>query len=551
MPGLGLGATKGLSYVNDWEKDIDRVYQREEYFAKVEQQKQQETLWFADKLKRGHGSTPYVEGKLDAFYKEHTKKIADFAINNPNFRTDVTKMQEYLNLTDQIINNPILQQDLQVKQNFERLQAAVASGQITEAKFNEEKEKYMAYANADPSTDVDPYVFTNPKQVDITKIIGEAQQITPKIKYIKQDGVTYKTYEGVDPIAVRNSANTVLSDEDNRLALQSAYKDAIEKDPNIAGTYKTLDEYTASLIEAGNKIQQIGIDWNQDYLRNLSAGGKSGIAGMYFFKSDYPRIQALKDGQSTPGSIPSLALTLYHGIDNPAVIGPTSGVQVYSNKDKRYKDLDVSLNTEAKNFISYKKIGGKLYGEITVNASPGIIKEGQKISQKVDQNNMSAIYKSESDAILSDYGFTSAEGAATGMMSVMGGSSPGKSYTGTVWVPIETSPANYAAYDKAWGGVTEVGPAFESYNNPEFQDPMKPKEYTPEERIRTKNSFVSELSKGKYPTLNYFKDITDPNMRNYLGNDFVQITINGKSEDEDGNPYIANIFTGEKGIYQK
>ena len=66
MPQLGM--SKGLAFVNDWEGDIDRLYQREEYAATVKARKEQDAQFWANQLKRGHAST-ILEGRYDSLLK--------------------------------------------------------------------------------------------------------------------------------------------------------------------------------------------------------------------------------------------------------------------------------------------------------------------------------------------------------------------------------------------------------------------------------------------------------------------------------------------------
>jgi hypothetical protein len=163
MP-LGLGVTKGASFVNDWNKDIDRLYQREEYAANVRYQKEQKTRFFAEQIKRGHGSNPRVESELNDYYKGLNSELANFVTENPNFETDVNAMQKFLDISDRYINNGILQQDVQVKQEFDKLRQAVSEGKITETKYHEEMARYNEYI--DPIRKGDPYVFTNFKEIN-------------------------------------------------------------------------------------------------------------------------------------------------------------------------------------------------------------------------------------------------------------------------------------------------------------------------------------------------------------------------------------------------
>jgi hypothetical protein len=531
----GIGAIKGLSFVNDWEKDIDRVYQREEYAAKVKSQKEQETMFYANLMKKGHGSTPYVEGKLNDFYKEHTAKVADFAINNPNFRTDVSKMQEFLDLNDQFLNNPILQQDLQVKGQFEKLQNAYNSKQITKTHFDQEMKKYTDYAYADPKTDAQPYVFADPKQVDINTLIKEGQGITPTIRQIQKKGMQIETYEGVDPTAVMNTATSLLADEDNKIAFQKEYDEAIARNPLIKDTFKSLEQYTVSRIEAGNKLQMVKTEYDDAYLRNLSAGKKEGMPGMYFMKHLYPTLSSLKDGERVNGDLHGLPMTVFNELKAPVTLDPGEAKVMGTNG---LQDLAVSINMEATNFTGYMNFGGELYGEVSVDASSSMLSAtGDKI------NNAGKINETKkADEYLTSVGFVAKPGNLPAPMSpasFMGGSTPAKDYTGKVWVKLNMDPSRLVDVDRSYGGQTEVPAASNFYGDPRTK-------YEVGLLNRNPQLVAEDKAKGIEP----FKLVDDPAFLSSHGGNFEYIKVKGKDRDpKTGERYVRSLTDGKVFTY--
>lgn len=528
-----IGINKGLSFVNDWNKDIDRMYQREEYAAKVEKQRMDETQYFASLMKKGHGSTPYVEGKLNSFYKEHTKKVADFAIKNPNFRTDVTLMQEFLDLNDQFLNNPILQQDLQVKQNFERLQAAVASGQITTDHFEREKNKYLAYANADPSTEAEPYVFENPRQIDTNKLIGEAQAVVKTNTYVKQEGLKYNTYQGVDPTSVSQAASALLSVEENKLAFQKEYDDALKTDPKMEGLFPSLQAYTENRVEAGNKLQMVKTEYDDAYLRNLSNRKQTPVPGQYFVRHLYPQLFGMKDGQTVSGNLHGLPLTMFNELNKPITVSPSDGALVFNPDTKQYENLSFSTTMEATNFKSYKNIGGKLYGEVAARGNGTIIENGQK------KTNVTSIgTTSVPDSLFTRIGWTSTTNQGNIMTQAMGGI-PGKTYEGTVLVPLNLESANLVGYDRSFAGITEVEAASNFYSDPNIIGAIN------NDLVASRKAFIDKV--GSSAGVSYLSEVNDGS----LSDDFVYVSYQGKETDSNGNPYVYNHKTKEIRTYKK
>lgn len=528
-----IGVNKGLSFVNDWDQDIDRMYQREEYAAKVEKQRMDETQYFASLMKKGHGSTPYVEGKLNSFYKEHTKKVADFAIKNPNFRTDVTLMQEFLDLNDQFLNNPILQQDLQVKQNFERLQAAVASGQITTAHFEREKNKYLAYANADPSTEAEPYVFENPRHIDTNKLITEAQATLKTITSLKQEGLKYNTYQGVDPTSVSQAASALLSIEENQLAFKKEYEDALKADPKMEGLFPSLQAYTENRVEAGNKLQMVKTEYDDAYLRNLSNRKQTPVPGQYFVRHLYPQLFGMKDGQTVAGNLHGIALTMFNEKDDPINVNPSDGALVLNELTGKYDNLSFSTTMQATNFKSYKNIGGKLYGEVAVKASGTMISNGKKKS-----NMTSPGAPNEVDSLYTNIGFSASTNQGNAMASFLGGT-PGKLYEGTILVPLNLESANLVGFDRSFAGITEVEAASNFYSDPNVIGAIN------NDLVASRKAFIDKV--GATAGVTYRSEVNDGS----LSDDFVYVSYQGKETDSNGNPYVYNHKTKEIRTYKK
>lgn len=172
MP-LGLGIAKGVSYVNDWEKDIDRVYQRAEYAAKIQTEKERKTAYYAELLKKGHATNPRTELELNGFYKGLNDKLATFFTENPNFETDIDAMQKFRDIQDQYLNNDILRRDVQVGQQREKLENAVATKQISKAGYEENMARYNEYIDPANVGKDNPFVFVNYQQKTTEDILKE------------------------------------------------------------------------------------------------------------------------------------------------------------------------------------------------------------------------------------------------------------------------------------------------------------------------------------------------------------------------------------------
>jgi len=181
---LDYGSGKGLTVAHDWAKDTQNLFQTEALKARAQQEKEQKTAFFANQLQEGKAVAPANTKRLQDFYLTHNKKVADFVIKNPNFETDVTKMTEFMSLTDQYINNDIIREDQQVQEEFAKLKGAINNGKLRDHEQFAEMQKYNDYK--DGKTD-EPYIFIEPQRADIEKTIADINKNLPTSTYTVQN----------------------------------------------------------------------------------------------------------------------------------------------------------------------------------------------------------------------------------------------------------------------------------------------------------------------------------------------------------------------------
>lgn len=177
---LDYGAGKGLAVAHDWGKDTQNLFQSEALKARDQQEKEQKTAFYAKQLQEGKTVAPANTQRLQDFYVQHNKKVADFVIKNPNFETDVTKMTEFMGLTDQYLNNDIIREDQQVQGEFSKLKSAAANGKLRPEELTSEMQKYNDYKDGKTK---DPYIFVEPQRADVEKTIAEITKNLPTATY--------------------------------------------------------------------------------------------------------------------------------------------------------------------------------------------------------------------------------------------------------------------------------------------------------------------------------------------------------------------------------
>ena len=65
---LNFGAIKGLSHGHDFQRDIDRLYDRERYAMEVRKERENKARYYGDLLQKQQATTPYNTQRLEGYY---------------------------------------------------------------------------------------------------------------------------------------------------------------------------------------------------------------------------------------------------------------------------------------------------------------------------------------------------------------------------------------------------------------------------------------------------------------------------------------------------
>lgn len=461
MPQLGM--SKGLAFVNDWEGDIDRLYQREEYAATVKARKEQDAQFWANQLKRGHASTPYLEGRYDSFAKDLTRKIADFAIANPGFRTDVTKLAEFQNMTGQLLDNDILREDLQVQANFERLQQQIVSGNMTQSQIEEEMRKYNEYANADPSSKVDPYVFVNPKQVLIPDLITEDASLLAPVSDYRLNNETHR-FENITSVPYQNIHATAAgryATEDGKMAINRDYNAMIEQHPE----YKNMDGYEDPLTWYAKRLEMATVKENSpdqyDYAwqlkeQNNASGGGGNASIPYAYYNRVSKFSGIPDGANNGmnATYLDIAFTKFGEIGKTAVINASTDDMLWNpgdpdknNEGAKLEKVPFNVSAKAENVEEIVNIGGIYYAKTKVSFDIGGERRLGSSVMNIDQ------------ATLEKYGFTSGETVSNPLFEQPSNATTfgsGQTVTGYVYTPTIINETTMTNYDYQFLGAAQA-----------------------------------------------------------------------------------------------
>jgi len=463
MP-LGLGIAKGASYVNDWEKDIDRVYQRAEYAAKIQSEKERKTAYYAELLKKGHATNPRAEGELNEFYKGLNNELATFVTENPTFETDIDAMQKFNDIKDKYLNNDILRRDIQVGQEHDKLRQAVSSGQLLPEEAEAEAKKYDDYINMKSN---DPYVFTNYKEIDLDKIAMETARAVINVPLDgtegrpntrKKDPDTQNWFVDVatDPIKLRQAAESTYNDPRTNMAIKRRFAEVM-KNPANADLYKGEG---ADLVWWNDYLKTYGdlkkTDLGRDFAAQKALSDANDVTTDYAFDGKVKRLIALSsqkdangnfiDGGTDPSVEADMALTDW-GTEAKSIITNGMGAKALVNGKYRPFSFGAGLTAKQLSTSQWISIGGVPHLEVNIQIE----------NPQADGENYT-----KRKAELDKYGFTQEE-AIIGFGIDMGNKQVnGLMHSGKVYLPLSISQEKMINWTKQYGqkAVDYVGPKY-------------------------------------------------------------------------------------------
>ena len=486
---LSYGAGKGLSIKHDFQKDIENLYQAEAYKAQIRTKKEQKARYYAGLMKEHPAVAPSMVRALDEFYKDLNNQVAEFAIENPNFETDVSKMQQFHGITDQYINNDFVRKDLQSQEQFDLLKAALNNGDI-----DPESEEYIE--NMERYTDWmenggDGYVFTNPEQLDYNEMTIEANEnIQPDVT-IDDTGKRIVEVSETPYTRIVAYARNELKVPEKRRAIEKAYKLVKE-----SGFYKNILDFRAREIAPGEEKKENHTGWNLAYktMLDISKQRQDKIDMTYpYFVQDLAGLQpgseikgfdALKtltefgekgridfggqgrevfvDDPDNPGKVKAVKLMgqlvavgtpvmktmfgeAFVKVNVETIVDQNKEYEVeWTHTFKRKPDAEPQIFTH-KEWLEFRNTLG-----LKPRQLEKLEKEGVYRVMSFSSSNTSTYGKMYDNA-----GFIGVKENIPGIMAGMEMQRTTESfpkYTGSIWMPAHLTPENMTSYEKARGG---------------------------------------------------------------------------------------------------
>ena len=265
---LNYGSAKGLSTKHDFQKDIQNLYQAESYKAQIRAEKEQKTKYYASLMKEHTAVAPSMVRELEGKYKDLNKQIAEFAVKNPHFETDVNLMQEFNTITDQYLNNDSVRKDIQAQEQFEFLKAEYNKGDMEEDEFEIEMDRYTDWMENGGNG----YVFQKPNLPIYTDILVASETALSPDVYPELDQETGR-YTSISrtPIGrIRERAYADFSVPKTAKVITKAFNDNVLNNPKFKEMYSSPLQWHVAVLNQNEAVKIVNTAFTPNSGRSAS-----------------------------------------------------------------------------------------------------------------------------------------------------------------------------------------------------------------------------------------------------------------------------------------
>jgi len=424
-------------------------------------------------MKEQTAVAPVNTKKLEEFYVGLHKEIADKAINNPGWETDVTKTQEMYCLMDQIINNTIVKEDQEVQQQWNATKEAYNKGDLKKDEYEFLAAKYDAYKN----TGGDPYVFANPKRKDMPEILQDLNEwLKPQVTETTDPTTGKITKTSITPNEnIHMAAVMGLRDPDIDFVISKRYNTLPPEDSKL---YKSKTEYFEMLIKAGEVYGKEAAGYDERmlaaYKKSLDGSAAEGYHRFYQNQVYEP----LRTNGETASDQANIAFTEAGALKQPLVMGANGrNFKVYGKGSNNITDLNIKGNVVTTGAGKVIDKGGVPWVQTQVLVSltddtPLLDASGKPVMREMDEkekadfrkkNGKNAQYEQVQKGLMAEglleNGFTVQKVTDAGLLESLGMNGQvitSDIYVGTILLPADFSEANRIKYDNFYNTETEV-----------------------------------------------------------------------------------------------
>lgn len=582
---LSYGSAKGLSVQHDFQKDIDRLYKRESYRSQINAQKEQKTKYYAELMKEHDAESPWIRAKLEEEYKKLNGEIADFAIENPNFETDVNKMSEFLSKTDKYLNNDLVRMDKQSKDQYAKMTETFNNGEIDEDQWLEESEKYdnwMRNGTEAGQEYASGYIFNGNKLPSYKEILMAGNEALQGVSAIERNGNMMNIVEKTPQERISTRALWDLQDPQYGKVIQRNFEKFNEQNK---GFYKNALDYHMANLSIGEEEKITSMTWDPSYkakiesqakqqeemvktspawARNIASqwnegaviayhkgmevftpAGKIG-APMYFNKGTAVKYQ-LEGGDFKEANLSGTFVM--KGIEEMKIMPDGSYMKV--NVETRINEQDVAQAALYKvtidgvdktmtsaQFAQWKSTLNGLSDEELqiINNADGtqkIIARDPNNSGRIDAITVTQIdQKSTWGQQYQNAGFNATGTYSPNMISIGGESAKFPVYEGSIWIKANINPETLQSYEAEWGGQAKTNLQVEYGTNQSTQ------------------VIARSFADGNYEFgLNFMNQEYGDGWKLYEANSSLVVNDKGGPFMLDGKSYKKRIYNTQTGEY--
>jgi hypothetical protein len=486
---LNFGSAKGLDISHDFQRDIDRLYQKETYRSQVEAERANKAKYYASLEKEHNAVAPSMVKELENHYEMLNEKVANFHVNNPGWEQDVRKVKEYNNLVDGYLNNDYVRKDLQSQEQFELLKKARNTpGMLTEDEWMDEMEKYDSWMK----NGGDGYIFSQPKRKTMPEILKQANDFLQPERIVTTDGREITDITSVNPDDLHMTAQTFYMEKDNKMAIDRAFDLLNENEKKIFNNNPV--QYFEQLLLAGEPLEKIQKDYDALYLARLSASlknkGQENPIPVRYYKTLV--IDPLFKNGITPADPNNIVFTEFGGNGKYLAIGPQGRMMKGYNASGDVVDLNLNGQVFSISGGRIKNIGGVPYEEVTVGvmANPQQIavdsegnyitkektytaeeiagmsrRERKDLEDQIQEENAKSSNILLSD-VLEDAGFINKKLTTLGLNVAQFSKEQLASdvMVGTILMPVNFSESNRIRFDQGYKTTTQISEDSQIYN---------------------------------------------------------------------------------------
>lgn len=375
MAFLNYGTTAGLSYVHNWDAEMQRQNYNEQADRQARIDAENKAKMLGDKLAFDHLSNTWDNKLMKEFAEGRIQEIGKFIAENPNYESDAGLWAKFNQMSGELTNNDIVSRSMRIQQNYESLvgymqqNPGAENDPAIQAQLTE-YDNYVKYGSVNGiPTDGKEFIFRNPdEQFDPQAAIAKTfSQLAPQETYDRSGVGIGATKTAVPDAALQSTAIGMLNGPDgwrynNAWKNMSPDQQAFYQNDPVKWLMESGKAYTATGVQAGAVFAP------QRPSGGGGSGGGGGASGAYSpFLNDFGRLQPM--GAATYSNHVNTLVPIQDGKM------PVNGALRVSVTGADGNPTWVTLNSYAGTTVGANPTGrvmsgaaGELYTEVVVTA---------------------------------------------------------------------------------------------------------------------------------------------------------------------------------------